>query len=150
LKEQIKHFDFVHAGASFRAEMLLALRSTEATFARDLIFNLAKQYDGKDRFYLEAIGIAVGRHDPNRRKVILGDFEKVFPDWNDRVADLVWELQPPSVMATLGRRLRDPKLTEEQHARIVDILAVSSDPDAGKSLLLTVLSGDVSKPVRAK
>ena len=58
--------------------------------------DLAKQYDGKDRFYLEAIGIAVGHHDKARRDVILADFDKEFPEWNDKVADLVWELRPPS------------------------------------------------------
>ena len=51
-------------------------------------------YDGHDRFYLAAIGIAVGS-DPKRREIILADFDKQFPEWNDKVADLVWELRPP-------------------------------------------------------
>ena len=65
---------------------------------RPLIYELAKKYDGKDRFYLEAIGIAVGHHDKARRDIILADFDKQFPEWNDKVADLVWELRPPAMM----------------------------------------------------
>src|SRR5262249_31113396 len=77
------------------------------------------------------------------------DFEKEFPEWNDKVADLVWELQPPSVMPTLGKRLVDAKLPVAQRARIVDIFAVSDDKDAGKTLLL-VLQTELPKEVREK
>jgi putative membrane-bound dehydrogenase-like protein len=131
-------------------EFLLALRTSDAQLAKSWILDLAKRYDGKDRFYLEAIGIAVGRHDKKRREIIFADFEKHFPEWNDKVADLVWELQPPSVMATLGRRLADPKLSDQQHARIVDILAVSEDPGAGKILLAALAQANVSGPVHGK
>jgi putative membrane-bound dehydrogenase-like protein len=149
VKEQLRN-QTPGAALRVRAEVLVALRSTEPTFARPIILDLAKKYDGKDRFYLEAIGIAVGRHDKKRREIILADFEKQFPEWNDKVADLVWELQPPSVMATLGQRLRDPKLTADQKARVVDILAVADDPASGKALLVAMLKGDSPGPVRAK
>ena len=114
-----------------------------------LIYELAKQYDGKDRFYLEAIGIAVGHYDQARRDVILKDFDKEFPEWNDKVAGLVWELQPPAMMATLGKHLQDAKLPAEQRAKIIDILAASDDQEAGKTML-HVLQSDVPPEVRAK
>jgi putative heme-binding domain-containing protein len=132
--------------AYLRGVALLLLRDTDAHTAKRLIFELAKQYDGKDRFYLEAIGIAVGHHDKARRNAILADFDKEFPEWNDKVADLVWELQPPSVLASLGKRLADPRLPAEQRGRIVDILAASEDPGAGKSLL-AALCADVPAEV---
>jgi putative membrane-bound dehydrogenase-like protein len=135
--------------AAERREMLLLLRDRDPTAVKSLILELAQLYDGHDRFYLEAIGIAVGRHDKQRREIILADFDKHFPEWNDKVADLVWELQPPSMMATLGRRLTDPKLTADQKARVVDILALSSDPAAGRDLLSVALQAGVPEPVRA-
>jgi putative membrane-bound dehydrogenase-like protein len=115
---------------------------------KDKIVELAKQYDGKDRFYLEAIGIAVG-HDPKRREIILADFAKQFPEWNDQVAGLVWELRPPAMMPVLGKRLIDAKVPAAQRAQIVDILAASDDKDAGASLLKVLHSG-VSVEVRNK
>jgi putative membrane-bound dehydrogenase-like protein len=130
-------------------EALLAIRDHEPAKVVSFFYELARQYDGKDRFYLEAIGIAVGHHDKARREIILADFDKHFPEWNEKVADLVWELQPPSVMPTLGKRLTDAKIPAAQRARIVDILAASDDKDAAKSLL-KVLESDVPAEVRAK
>ncbi len=124
-----------------RREALLLLRDVDPARARPLIYDLARQYDGKDRFYLEAVGIAVGHHDKARRDVILADFEKEFPDWNDRVADLVWELQPPSVLPSLGKRLADKSLTADQRGRIVDILAAADDKAAGAALLTALETG---------
>jgi putative membrane-bound dehydrogenase-like protein len=124
-------------GASFaiQREVLLTLRNADPEKAKKLILELAKQYDGKDRFYLEAIGIAVGHWDKERRDIILKDFDKEFPEWNDKVADLVWELRPPSMMPTLGKKLADPKLSASSRSRIIDILALSDDGSAAKALL---------------
>ncbi len=130
-------------------EMLLALQDADPIKAKSLIYELAKKYDGKDRFYLEAIGIAVGHYDQKRRDIILADFDKQFPEWDDKVADLVWELRPPSVMPTLGKRLADKNLSATARARIIDILASSDDKSAGPAML-DVLQGDVPAEVREK
>jgi putative membrane-bound dehydrogenase-like protein len=119
---------------SVRRELLLMLRDLDPAEAKPLILRLARQYDGKDRFYLAAIGIAIGQ-DEARRKLILADFEKQFPEWNDRTADLVWELRPPGVLRTLDKRLSDNSLPVSQRARIVDIIATEADVSAGKRLL---------------
>ncbi len=132
-----------------RREVLLLARDQDPTKFKSLILELAKQYDGKDRFYLEAIGIAVGHWDKERRDIILKDFDKEFPEWNDKVADLVWELRPPSMMPTLGKKLADPKLSASSRSRIIDILALSDDKAAGQAML-DVLQADVPAEVRDK
>jgi putative membrane-bound dehydrogenase-like protein len=130
-------------------EALLAMRDADPDRAKPWIMALARLYDGKDRFYLEAIGIAVGHWDKERRDVILKDFDKEFPEWNDKVADLVWELRPPAMMPTLGKKLTDPKLSASSRSRIIDILALSDDKAAGQAML-DVLQSDVPAEVRAK
>jgi putative membrane-bound dehydrogenase-like protein len=139
--------DLARFGPGLRREALLLLRDADAAAARNAILHLAKQYDTHDRFYLEAIGIAVGHWDKERRDIILKDFEKEFPEWNDKVADIVWELQPPSVMASLGKRLSDKSLSAASRGRIIDALAASEDKDAGKTLL-KLLPGDAPVEVR--
>ncbi|HJT75576.1 MAG TPA: PVC-type heme-binding CxxCH protein [Gemmataceae bacterium] len=124
-----------------RREALLSLRGLPYYAAGPVILGLAKQYDGKDRFYLEAIGIAVGHHDKTRRAAILADFEKEFPDWNDKVADLVWELQPPQMLSQLEKRAQDANLSPAQRARAVEILGVYQEPEAGKTLLRLLAAG---------
>jgi putative membrane-bound dehydrogenase-like protein len=139
---------FTNEDASVRREVLLTARLCPPEVVKPYILELAKQYDGKDRFYLEAIGIAVG-HDPKRRAIILADFAKHFPEWNDTVAGLVWELRPPGMMPVLEKRLVDAKVPAAQRAQIVNILAASDDKEAGASLL-KVLRSDVPTEVRGK
>jgi putative membrane-bound dehydrogenase-like protein len=139
---------FADPHPSLRREMLLLMREADPAQAKPLLLELAKQYDGKDRFYLEAIGIAVG-HDPKRREIILADFAKQFPEWDDKVAGLVWELRPPSMMPVLEKRLVDAKVPAAQRAQIVDILAASEGKEAGAALL-KVLQTDVPAEVRGK
>jgi putative heme-binding domain-containing protein len=130
-----------------RREMLLSFRDADPSVAPDVIYKLAKEYDGKDRFYLEAIGIAVGHHDQKRREIILADFEKHFPEWNDKVADLVWELRPPSVMPKLGPKLADASLPLKQRLQIVDILAGTPDTSGGQAII-KALTPDAPPEVR--
>jgi putative heme-binding domain-containing protein len=130
-----------------RREALLWLRDADAHEAESLILSLAEKYDGKDRFYLEAIGIAVGHHDQKRREIILADFEKHFPEWNEKVANLIWELRPPTVMPKLGKRLADTSLPLEQRLQIVDILAGTPDTSGGQALIKT-LSLEMPSEVR--
>ncbi|MBX3398044.1 MAG: c-type cytochrome [Gemmataceae bacterium] len=133
---------------SFRNEFLISLRQADADLIRPYFYSLAKLYDGQDHFYRAALNIACGT-DPERRDKILADFEKHFPEWNDKVADLVWELRPKSMLPKMERLMADAKLTAAQKARIVDILAVNDDPAAGKTML-GLLKGDQPAEVKSR
>ncbi len=130
-----------------RRELVLTLRGIDVEIARPYFYAFAKKYDGSDIFYRAALNIACGT-DPARRDAILADFDKHFPEWNDKVADLVWELRPKSVLPRLGKLLADAKLTGPQKARIVDILATSDDPAAGQTML-DVLKSDAAPEVKS-
>ena len=128
-------------------EILTTIRSDEA-LANKYFYTFAKLYDGQDISYRAALNIACGT-DPARRDIILADFDKQFPEWNDKVADLVWELRPKSMMPKLGKLLEDPKVTPAQKGRIVDILASSADASAGQSML-ALLGGPAPDEVKAR
>ena len=130
-------------------EVLLELRKLgSGEPERELFYRLAKKYNGQDHFYRAALNIACGT-DPARRDAILADFDKHFPEWNDKVADLVWELRPKSVLPRLGKLLSDDKLNAAQKARVVDILAASDDIAAGRTML-DVLKSDAAPEVKAR
>ena len=143
---------------TIRRELLLAMRSTPPTspvyrdgfnvWLGEIILWLAKKYDGKDIFYLAAINIACGT-DPQRRDKVLDDFTLELPEWNDKVADLVWELRPKSVLPRLEKLLTDNALTPAQRGRVVDILAVNDELSAGKSLL-NLLTTDAPDEVKQR
>jgi hypothetical protein len=134
--------------AAVRRELLLVLAELPAQQATAQFYPLAKAYDGQDHFYRAALNIACGT-DPARRDAILADFDKHFPEWDDKVADLVWELRPKSVLPRLGKLLADPKLTATQKGRIVDILASNDDPAAGRTML-DVLKSDAAPETKAR
>ncbi|HLW64722.1 MAG TPA: PVC-type heme-binding CxxCH protein [Gemmataceae bacterium] len=116
-------------------EMLIWMRKIENPGQiLPLFYALAKRYDGQDLFYRAALNIACGTN-PQRRAKILADFDKHFPELNDKTLDLIWELRPPGAAARLEKHLTDASLKPEQRGRIVDILAGSDDPAAGKALL---------------
>jgi putative membrane-bound dehydrogenase-like protein len=135
-------------GPAADRELLLWARDWKPEAAAKLVLDLAKKYDGQDIFYRAALNIACGT-DPARRDAILADFDKHFPEWNDKTADLVWELRPKSVLPRLGQLLTDAKLTAAQKARVVDILAANDDPSAGAAML-AVLKSDAAPEVKAR
>jgi putative heme-binding domain-containing protein len=134
--------------ASISREFLVQLRDAPVENVKGHILGMAKRYPGNDHFALAAINIACGT-DPARRDAILADFDKHFPEWNDRVADLVWELRPKSVLPRLPALLTDAKLTAPQKARVLDILAAGDDPSAGKAML-AVLNGKCPPEMEAR
>jgi putative membrane-bound dehydrogenase-like protein len=131
-----------------RRELLITLRKLDPNVATRIFYVLAHQYDGQDHFYRAALNIACGT-DPKRREAILADFDKHFPEWNDKVADLVWELRPASVLSRLGKLLDDPKLTAMQKGRIVDIIAVYDEANAGKTMI-ELLTRDVTTEIKTR
>jgi putative membrane-bound dehydrogenase-like protein len=130
-------------------EALLALRDRDPHQVKGALYQLMKRYDGKDRFYLVSVGIAVGHHDRKRREIILADFDKQFPEWNDKVANLVWELRPPRILPLLEKRLSDASVPAEQRAKVVDILASSEEQGAGLAVL-KLLQGNAPAEVRER
>jgi putative membrane-bound dehydrogenase-like protein len=133
---------FSDPSPAVRRELLLLIAKDDvAKRVKPIFYELSKQYDGKDRFYLEAIGIAVGHYDQKRREIILADFEKEFPKWNDQVANLIWELRPPAVMPKLGKRLIDSSLPVKQRLQIVEILSGTEDDSGGQAMIKALTSG---------
>ncbi|HVL11030.1 MAG TPA: PVC-type heme-binding CxxCH protein, partial [Gemmata sp.] len=139
---------YKQAPQALRREHLLLIRKVDVARAAPTFYTLAKLYDGSDIFYRAALNIACGT-DPARRDAILADFDKHFPEWNDKVADLVWELRPKSVLPRLNRMLTDDTFTAAQKARVVDIIAVNDDVAAGQTLL-EVLKGAAAPEMKAR
>ncbi|HEX4609524.1 MAG TPA: PVC-type heme-binding CxxCH protein [Urbifossiella sp.] len=130
-------------------EELLVARTHAVESVKNVFYPLAKLYDGQDIFYRAALNIACGT-DPARRDAILADFATHFPEWNDRVADLVWELRPKSMLQNLPALVTSAKLTAPQKARVVDILAASDDPKAGESMLTILRMAEAPPEVKAR
>ncbi len=146
--DNVKSYGADSKMGSNREKLVALAKSNTLEFVKFHFYAHAKLYDGQDIFYRAALNIACGT-DPVRRDAILADFETHFPEWNDKVADLVWELRPKSMLPKLEKLMSDSKITAVQKARIVDILASSDDAAAGKTML-NLLKGDHPAEVKAK
>jgi putative membrane-bound dehydrogenase-like protein len=121
--------------SSFSRDLLLCISQVkDVEAARMSILHLMRIESKKSKEFLSAINIACGE-DAARRDSIFRGFEIIYDQWDDNVADLVWELRPKSMLPKMGPLLNDPKLTDAQKGRIVDILAVNDDLSAGRTLL---------------
>ena len=97
--------------AAVRRESALALRYVSTQEAADLWVELVKTYDGKDRWYLEALGIASDLH-----------ADLFFETWRQKVTvdinnkahqDIIWRSRSKYALPLLAEIIRnttDPKL----------------------------------------
>ena len=101
--------DAVGAGAARGATACCAMRTRRRR--KPLIFELWRRSTTARIASTSPPSASPSATRQDRREIILADFDKQFPEWNDKVADLVWELRPPSMMPLLGKRLADKSLT---------------------------------------
>lgn len=121
--------------AAIRREVALAMRDIPLESCREVLLWLADGYDGKDRWYLEALGTGcdgkeqaiypallakVGAHDPLK--------------WSDAFASIVWRLHPPAAVSALVMRAESAQLTGSQRQQALDTIAFIQAPEAADAM----------------
>jgi putative membrane-bound dehydrogenase-like protein len=131
-----------------RREVALSLRDQPADKALDLLVEIARGFDGTDRYYLEALGTgATGKeaalYDRLRRGLTLKD-----PlEWPQTFAWLAWRMHPPAAVPELTARARSERLSRDERRLAMDTLAFIKDPAASKSMLsLAMPEGPLREP----
>ncbi len=99
--------------AAVRRELAIALRHSDSPQAGRIWATLATQYDGKDRWYLEALGIGAGN----------GHADAFFDAWTKMVGDdwntpagreIVWRSRASDAAGYLVKILQDPATPADQ------------------------------------
>lgn len=98
-----------------RAELAIALRYTDAPEAATLWAALATQHDGRDRWYLEALGIGAERH-------WAGYFQAwqqlAAEHWNSPAGrDIVWRSRAEAAAPLLAELIADPNIPAAERLR---------------------------------
>jgi putative membrane-bound dehydrogenase-like protein len=120
-----------------RAEVALSLRDQPAAAAMNVLVDIARGYDGRDRSYLEALGTgATGKeaalYDRLKRELAVG----VDPlRWSAAFARIAWRLHVPAAVPDLLARARASSLTIDDRRLAMDTLAFVKDPAAAKAML---------------
>lgn len=101
--------------AKVRAELAIALRYDDRPEAATAWAQLAEQYDGHDRWYLEALGIGADLH-----------WNQRFASWRERMGerwattggkDIVWRSRADAATVLLAELIADPQTTETERKR---------------------------------
>ncbi len=106
-----------------RRELLLSLQHIKEDWAEKWIVILARQFDGKDRFYREAIGIA----SRGREEKVFAEIVKAFDGkWNRAVSEIAFDLNVKESLEKSAQILADASAPME--TRLAAVKVVSYGP----------------------
>lgn len=126
--------DLVHdSHPQVRREGAIALRHHPAPEAATLWTTLARQHDGRDRWYLEALGIGADRQWDRFLQAYLA----ATPDALQTPAgrDILWRSRAKQTPALLARILKDPATPDADKPRYFRAFDFQSGPEKDAALL---------------
>ncbi|MFT4549316.1 MAG: putative membrane-bound dehydrogenase-like protein, partial [Verrucomicrobiales bacterium] len=104
---------------AIRREIALSLRDVPLEKSREILKQLIGGYDGKNRWYLEALGAAVAKQEiAVYNEIIRPELAKTpFAKWDDRAKNLAWRFFTPEAVADLDQviRAQKPGVAEFRH-----------------------------------
>jgi putative heme-binding domain-containing protein len=123
--------------AAVRREVATSLRDVPAAESVPLLARIGAQFDGKDRAYLEAVGLGSdGKESEVYAAAALKDVFAGDPlQWTEAAAWLAWRLHPVEAVPALAARVSSPKLSAEQRKLMLNALAFSPTPEAADAVL---------------
>ncbi|MGB0582205.1 MAG: PVC-type heme-binding CxxCH protein, partial [Limisphaerales bacterium] len=116
--------------SAIRREVAVALRNVSRA-KLSLVVNLLEQYDGKDRVYLEACGLAAEGIEAQAWKKLQQDSPL---RWTEAFARITWRLQPEAALPALLQRARSEKLTDAERKLAVDTIAFTRTKSASQAM----------------
>jgi putative membrane-bound dehydrogenase-like protein len=122
-----------------RREVALALQYVKGEEAVQPLLDLCRLYDGKDRWYLESLGIAAR----GKENLLYPLLTSAFPGkWNSLRGQFIWEFRPSEALPYLISSLQDNGLTNQQRTEVLEALSVVAKREAGITLAEFVQSRD--------
>lgn len=107
--EQLKNDDAPHV----LRELLIALRHQQDPRAASLWADLAVRHNGRDRWYVEALGIAA---DKQWDEFFEAWLDRVGDDWNTPAGhDIIWRCRSPKACRYLAEIIRQCESEQEQY-----------------------------------
>ena len=136
--------------AAVRREVAIALRDFKTPAAIATLVTIAQQFDGQDRAYLEAIGLA----STDREAVVHAAIAKVMAtpalEWTPAYAWLTWRLHPASAVRDVRARLLSGKLSEIDLKRDLTTLAFTRSAEAAGTMVELSLNKNFAQADLAK
>ena len=122
--------------AAVRRECALALRHNKSPQAAELWARLAVQHDGKDRWYLEALGIGADRQWDNFFTAYLSKVKN--PLETEASRDIVWRARTEKAVPFIAELAADKKVALNNRLRYFRAFDFNSGPSKSKLLLAMI------------
>lgn len=116
-----------------RRECALSLHRNKSPEMPALWAELAAQHDGKDRWYLEALGIGAAGQDD---RCLTAWLDKTGNNWNTPAGrDIVWRLRSTKSPALLVKIIQDPQTPKHERDRYFRALDFIKGPERDAALV---------------
>jgi putative membrane-bound dehydrogenase-like protein len=130
--------------AAVRRDVALSLRGVPAAKSAPILITIAKGWDGKDKNYLESIGLAAENQENEVWKAMKAVLAPGAPkSWSDAFAKLTWRLWPSVAIADLKARALDTSISSDARSFACESLSFIDDKAAADALF-EVASGPES------
>lgn len=129
--------------SAVRREVALSLRDKTWKEAGHIIYDLAIQYDGEDRWYLEAIGTAATGKEKDLYEKLLIDFAKGNSSiqWSLPMARLAWRLHPEQAVNAFKERALDNTITAKIRLEMLTAIGHIETKEAALAMVEIVEKG---------
>jgi putative membrane-bound dehydrogenase-like protein len=118
-----------------RREVALAMRGTPFEQSRAILVALAGGFDGKDRWYLEALGAGARGHESALYSTLLSALPQRDPlQWNERFAAIAWRLHPVASVDAFAARAAASQLSAEARRQALVALGFINDASAARAM----------------
>ena len=118
-----------------RREVAISLRDIPWEECKELVTELFQQFDGKDRSYLEALGMAVEGKETEAYSHILSSQPANPANWSEAFAAFTWRLHPKESIAALKERALAAGVSDSLRLLATDALAFILDKEAVAAML---------------
>ena len=117
-----------------RREVALSMRDLPLDQAQVVLVEIAAGYDGKDRWYLEALGTGCEGKELEMYAALLGHLGGPTLTWSKPFADIAWRLHPATAIPALSERAQSADLTVGQRRQAIDSLAFIIHKSAARAM----------------
>jgi putative membrane-bound dehydrogenase-like protein len=118
-----------------RREVAISLRDIPLASSRDIILELAEGYDGEDRWYLEALGMAADGKEEALYPLLRARLGNPDPkEWDARFAGITWRLHPKAALEELKARARSAAVPEAERQRAIVAVGFIDTPAAAQTM----------------
>ena len=123
--------------AFVRREIAVALRDLPFEKTKPLLLELCRQFDGEDRWYLNALAAAMAGHEaevyPEIKQLLANDKTPV--EWDKKMSMFAWRLHPAAALNDLLLRAGEAALDAKERRAAVTAIAFMKDKNAAEAML---------------